>query len=129
MNRLQEYLKKKEILAKGYPKIYIIKSSPKGVSQPIERQVTEIINGVGTRHTNGISSMINRYVLDDKEYPFHVDFVENETTSTESGYGSGFGDLWGWTYYSTFSKEDADLYQKQELKRITEKYAQGSSKE
>lgn len=124
MNKLQEYLKRKEILAKGYPKIYIVESSPKGVV-PITREVVDIVENVGIRQQNGVKSSINRYVLDDKDYPFypfHVDFVEGENTSIESGNGSGFGDLWCWSYYSTFSKDDADAYYEKELERVTKKY-------
>jgi hypothetical protein len=121
MPKVQEYLKQKKIQKLGLPKLYVIKSSPEGVENPIERQVIEIIEGVGFRIQDKEKLPIDRYKLDGS-YPYEVDIVRGETSTQDSGYGSGFGDLWGWTYYSSFSKEDADSYYLIELERVKTKY-------
>ena len=39
------------------------------------------------------------------------------------GYGTGIGDLWGWTYAFFLVKEEADEYKKRETIRIEDAYA------
>jgi hypothetical protein len=119
MSKVQEYLKNKKIQEIGLPKLYIVKSSPEGVKKPVERQVVEIIENVAFRGDERLP--IDRYKLEN-EYPYEVDILRGENSTKEDGYGSGIGDLWGWSYFSSFSKEDADTYYYSELDRVQKKY-------
>ena len=119
MSKVQEYLKNKKIQEIGLPKLCIVKSSPEGVKKPVERQVVEIIENVAFRGDERLP--IDRYKLEN-EYPYEVDILRGENSTKEDGYGSGIGDLWGWSYFSSFSKEDADTYYYSELDRVQKKY-------
>lgn len=119
MTRVQDYLRNKKIQEMGLPKLYVVKSSPEGVEKPVERQVVEIKENIGFRGDERLP--IDRYKVEDG-YPYDVDFLRGENSSKEDGYGSGIGDLWGWSYFSTFSKEDAEIYYNLELDRVQKKY-------
>lgn len=118
-SRVQEYLRKKKIKDLALPKLYIVKSTPEGVDQPVERQVVEIVEGIGLDCIKNLP--IDRYKLEG-EYPYEVDIVRGETSDIDSGYGTGFGDLWGWSYFSSLSKDDADQYFNEESIRVKNKY-------
>lgn len=119
MSRVQEYLKIRKIQEMGLPKLYVVKSSPKGVEMPIERQVVEIVKGVEFRGEKRL--IVDRYKLEN-EYPYEVDIVRGESSTQKDGYGSGIGDLWDWSYFSTFSKEESYKYYDLELTRVKERY-------
>jgi hypothetical protein len=119
MSKVQEYLKNKKTQEMELPKLYIVKSSPEGVKKPVERQVVEIIENVAFRGDEMLP--IDRYRLE-KEYPYEVDILRGENSTKEDGYGSGIGDLWGWSYFSSFSKEDTERYYCSEVNRVQEKY-------
>ena len=119
MSKVQEYLKKKKIQELGLPKLYVVKSSPNGVEKPVERQVVEIIENVAFRGKERLP--IDRYKLEGG-YPYEVDILRGETSSKDDGYGTGFGDLWAWSYFSSFSKDDIEKYYEEELLRIQNKY-------
>ena len=104
MSKVQEYLKKKKIQELGLPKLYVVKSSPEGVEKPVERQVVEIIENVAFRGKERLP--IDRYKLDDCGFPYEVDIIRDEISTKDDGYGSGFGDLWSWSYFSSLSKDD-----------------------
>ena len=118
MTRLEEYFERKRIMDLALPKLYIVKSTRCGVEQPVEKQVIEIKNG-GIR-LSPTKKQIYRYIIEGS--PYEVEIVDGETYNMNEGYGTGFGDLWEWSYYSSFSKEDADAYYLEELERIKEKY-------
>lgn len=120
MSKVQEYLKKKRMQELGLPKIYVVKSSREGVKKPVERQVEQIIENIGWKGKERVP--INRYKLEGDNGPYEVDIPIGEDSNKEDGYGSGFGDLWGWTYFSSFSKTDADEYYEKELERVKNKY-------
>jgi len=115
----KEYLKKKKIQELGLPKLYVVKSSPDGVEKPVERQVVEIIENVALRGEERLP--IDRYKLEGG-YPYEVDILRGETSSKNDGYGTGFGDLWAWSYFSSFSKDDIEKYYEEELLRVQNKY-------
>jgi hypothetical protein len=119
MTKTQEYLKNKKIQEMGLPKLYVVKSSPDGVEKPIERQVVEIEENVAFRGKERLP--IDRYKVENG-YPYEIDFLRGENTTKENGYGSGIGDLWGWSYFSTFSEEEAKMYYNLELSRVQKKY-------
>jgi len=116
MSKVQEYLRKRRI--SELPKIWIVISDRNGVEKPVEYQVTEIIEGVSIQLP--IGSRVDRYKLDSS--PFNVDILDGETSGKDEGYGSGIGDLWGWTNYGTLSKEEAYNYYLTELTRVTDRY-------
>jgi len=119
MSKVQEYLKKKRILELGLPKLYVVGSSPKGVKKPVERQVVEIIENISFTGQERLPS--DRYKLEDG-FPYTVDILRGETSIKEDGYGTGFGDLWGWSFFSSFSKEESEKYYQEELTRVENKY-------
>jgi len=119
MSKLQDYLKKKKIQNMGLPKLYVVKSSPEGVEKPVERQVVEVIENVSFRGKERLPS--DRYKLEDI-YPYEVDILRGETSNKDDGYGSGCGDLWAWSYYSSFSMKDAEKYYEEEFMRVKTKY-------
>lgn len=110
--KTQIYLRKKKALEDGLPLFWVIKSSPEGVEKPRSCQSLEKIE-LSTKY---------RYLLETDKFPYELDINKGDISITEKGYGTGCGDLWGWTYYSTISKEDADEYYEKELIRVTEKY-------
>lgn len=110
MSKLQEYFEKKRIERLGLPKIWVVKSTREGVDVPIECQVKQIDN----------VSNYKRHII--SESPYEIDIENGKVESINEGFGTGFGDLWAWTYYSTLSKEDADKYYLTELDRVTNKY-------
>lgn len=119
MSKVQEYLKRKKIQELGLPKLYVVKSSPEGVEKPIERQVVEIIENISFRGNERFP--IDRYKLNDN-YPYEVDILRGETSVKEDGYGTGFGDLWCWSYFCSFSKIEIENYYEEELLRVQNKY-------
>lgn len=119
MSKVQEYLKKKKIQELGFPKLYVVKSSPDGVEKPVERQVVEIIENVSFKGKERIPT--DRYKLEGN-YPYEVDILRGQKSTKDDGYGTGYGDLWSWSYFSSFSIDEAEQYYQQELKRVKNKY-------
>ncbi len=122
MSKVQEYLRKKKIKELGLPMMYVVKSTPDGVGKPVERQVVEIKPNYNfVTYSDGKMVLLSKYVMED-DFPYEIDIEENNISASNSGYGSGFGDLWGWTYYCTLSKEDAEQYYINEWERVKDKY-------
>ena len=126
MSKVQEYLKLKRIKEQGLPVMYIVHSSPEEVKEPYQVQVEEIIKGTHPSLTYGENNEIISEKTYDKYILLHDGFPKEiliaETSNQVSGYGSGFGNLWGWTLFCTLSKDEADEYYKKELQRVSEKY-------
>lgn len=124
--RTQAYLKKKKAIEDGLPIIWIVESDTTGVEKPRGCQTLYSETPIGYRIEkleNGENKIPNtRYFLETTLFPYEVDILEGETFTKKDGYGTGFGDLWGWSYYCTFDKEDADIYYKEELERVTKIY-------
>lgn len=126
MSPFQEYKEKRRIEALGLPKIWVVYSDRKGVKEPIEHQVIHIFEGNsfilsidGVKLEEPIA--VDRYKI--AEAPYEINFERGKTYSLNAGYGSGCGDLWAWSYFSCLSKEEADTYYLNEVKRVKEKYA------
>jgi len=115
MSKVQEYLKRKKIKELNLPKLYIVKSTPSGIEKPIGRQVIEIIENVAFLIEGNSRFPIDRYKIE--EDPYEVDIMRGEKSKKSDGYGTGIGDNWCWTYFSFFSKEDAEKYYQQEIKK------------
>lgn len=120
MSKVQEYLKNKRIKELGLPMLYIVKSTRDGVNEPIERQVVDIKEGVAFRGSEKL--IYDRYILDEKSYPYEVDILRGNSSSKDDGYASGCGDLWVWSYFSSFDKEEAYKYYDEECLRVKNKY-------
>lgn len=118
MSKLQEYIKMKKIQELGLPKLYIVKSSIDGVEKPIERQVLEIIENVSFRGEERIPS--DRYRID--YAPYTIDILRGETSNKNDSYGTGVGDLWSLSYFSSLSLDEAEQYYIFELERVKNKY-------
>lgn len=116
MSKVQEYLKKKKIQELGLPKLYVVKSSPDGVEKPVEKQVVEIVENIAFRGEERLP--IDRYKLEGSYYPYEVDILRGETSSLLDGYGTGVGDLWCWSYFSSLSKDEIEKYYEDELLRV-----------
>lgn len=118
MTKLEDYFERKRVIDLALPKLYIVKSTRDGVEQPVEKQVIEIKkSGIRLSPTK---KQIYKYIVEGS--PYEVNIVDGETSNMIEGYGTGFGDLWEWSYYSSFSKEDADAYYLEESERVKEKY-------
>lgn len=120
MSRVQEYLKRRKIEELGLPKIWVVKSERTGVSTPCELQVVEIVEGVAWRIDREERIRTDRYKVEHS--PYEIDIEYSKKSTSIHGYGTGLGDLWGWTYYCTFSKEDANIYYVNEISRVSKKY-------
>ena len=63
-------------------KIYIVKSTPKGVEPPVERQIVNVRKNVGGFYdlTNVV---VDRYVLDGDENPHYIDILRGNTSGID----------------------------------------------
>lgn len=119
MGKVQEYLREKKIIELGLPKLYIVKSTKNGVENIIEHQVVEIIENVSYLGNERTPS--DRYKLEDS-FPYEVDILRGETSKKCDGYGTGFGDLWEWSYFCSLSLDETQKYLEEETERIKNKY-------
>ena len=111
-------------------KLWTVKSDRNGVKIPVERTPQHIHKGlVKTYYDNDGKHEVKytKYKFD-YEFPFEIDIEEGSISSDEHGYGSGTGDLWAWSYYSTTSKKDAENYFKNENLRVVNKYGNNNTK-
>lgn len=110
--RVQEYLEAKRIKAKNYPKMYVVKSTREGVSE------------INTRFVNEVQEFENhyKYLLDKSDYPFEVRIDKGKNFYIDDGYGTGVGDLWYWTYFSSTDEDLCKKFAAMELNRINTEY-------
>jgi DNA-directed RNA polymerase subunit H (RpoH/RPB5) len=123
MGKVQDYLKQKKIQELGLPKMYIVKSDRTGIDSPIEVQVNDIKeNLIQKRYFDNKWEEIpyKKYIFD--QYPYEIDIELDKISNVETGYSTGFGDLWEWSYFCTLSKEEADKYYIEEFERVKNKY-------
>lgn len=126
MSKVQEYLKRKEREKLNLPTMYVVRSSRKGVGKPEEKPVIEIKIDASwsfSRKKDGSEEKVSltKYSMEG-DFPHEIFIPVGQKSSKEEGYGSGFGDLWSWTYFCTLSKDEAFEYYKEESKRVQEKY-------
>lgn len=119
MSRVDEYKKKKMIEEMKLPKLWVIHSDREGVSMPRQLQVVAI-DEIGERHYEYYRTKVKRYKFE--EEPFSIDIEEGRDNGRNHGYGSGFGDLWCWTWFCSFSEEESLDYYRMESARIEETY-------
>lgn len=126
MNKQDYLVKKGQIADPAYGTLWIIKSTRTSVIM-YEAPVGEIIPNKGVvEHYDDEgnitkTSTSKRYKLGDQS-PYEID-VDDETNIGENhGYGTGFGDLWSWSYLVSPDKDKAmKLYEDEKL-RVQTKY-------
>jgi hypothetical protein len=121
MGKVQDYLEKKRIEKLGLPKIWIVRSDRNGVDLLLEDQVVVIVKNISAIYDGKKKTMMDRYKIKNS-FPYDIDIEVGHTSAMESGYGTGEGDLWAWSYFSSLSKLEAEEYYDKELVRVNEKY-------
>jgi hypothetical protein len=101
---IEEYKRKKAMIGKPST-MFIIESRPEGVLLH-KREILSIEE--------------NDYKMG--SFPFEITLKNEKDIHEKSGYGSGFGDLWGWSYFSTLDEEQAAKLFLDESKRVYDKY-------
>ncbi len=129
MNK-QDYLIKKGRIphTDNVMKIYFFESNTEGVSEIKEISSVEIKKSEGDLYTatNGRRKE-NRLTLIFDKSPYELTFRDDKTFSRNDGYGSGFGDLWGWSQFGFFNKVDAEKEREIEYERVSRKYFNGNN--
>jgi hypothetical protein len=101
---IDEYKRKKAIIGKTSI-IYLIESNPEGVKM----SAIEIFQIIGDSYNIRV-------------YPFTIPLKNEKDLYENHGYGSGFGDLWVWSYFASLDKEVAEAKLTEESKRVYDKY-------
>jgi hypothetical protein len=96
--------------------IWCVYSDRKEVKEPTLRSIKQVDEGVGRRIGPKPEVLIHRYIVD--EAPYRIDMAEDQDFVEHVGRASGFGDLWHWSWYCTFSEEKAKEFYQKETKRI-----------
>lgn len=122
MTKTQEYLFKKTA-----KKMWYSHSDRRGVSEPKEiyiREEKDLPDGISLDLSNGgyIEIKFPRRKFGFNEAPYEMEFHNNDDFGIESQYGSGFGDLWGYTNYCSFDKNKVIDWVFVEAERIKQKY-------
>lgn len=63
------------------------------------------------------------------EAPYELKIIDGDEFGEYEGYGSGFGDLWAYSYFGTFDEAVAKFLFSEETKRVTDKYLSGKNNE
>jgi hypothetical protein len=126
MNKQDYLVKKGQIANPANGALWIIKSTRSAVVM-YEAPVWEIRENMGsvTYHDDNGNvtkkTTFKRYKLKDVE-PYEMDVLDDTKTGEHHGYGTGFGDLWGWSYLASPDKDIAlKLYEDEKL-RVQTKY-------
>ena len=126
MNKEQYLIKKGRVANPVNGTLWIVKSTRSSVNL-YEAPVWEITQNMGVTTWYDKEGNVTRtatskrYKLNDIE-PFEIDIYEDTNTGEEHGYGTGFGDLWGWSYFATPDKEKAQKLYEDEKLRVQTKY-------
>lgn len=126
MNKQDYLVKKGQIADPANGTLWIIKSTRTGVIM-YEAPVWEIRTNHGViEHFDNEgnitkTSTCKKYKLGDQS-PYEIDIDDETKVGEEHGYGTGFGDLWGWSYIASPDKDKAlKLYEDEKL-RVQTKY-------
>lgn len=109
MNKEQYLINKGKLPDPKFGVLHIVHSTREGVSLTTQ-SVWNIEKGTTRK----------RYLLNDA--PFEVDIIVGETSSEDSGHGTGIGDLWSWSYFSFLNEDEAKEKYRLESIRVAEKY-------
>lgn len=100
MNKVQTYLYNKKLKELNLPPIWIVKADRNGVYTPMRFEISDIpVVNANSITYKFISAL-------DFSYPFEIEIPKGKTNARKDGHGTGF-DTWSWSYYFTFSKDDA----------------------
>ena len=124
---LEEYLREKGRLPKeNLGTMYFFESNRKGVSKIKEILIWNIKDGSGSR-TNG-DGVYEKHILKHYSFdqsPYDATFWPGDIVAENQGWGSGVGDLWGWTHFVSLDKKALEKKRRQERFRILKKYGLG----
>lgn len=128
MNKTQYLVNKGRIPDLANGNMWIVKSTRTGVTMyelPVweirdssfVRQSFDPIKGKATE-----PKVVNQktYILNDS--PYDVAIEEGKTHGEQHGHGTGFGDLWSWSYFGSFDKEVAQKFYEEETLRVQMTY-------
>lgn len=124
MNK-EDYLRKKGTLPKeDYGSIFVFKSTPSGVGEIQEHLIWEKKPWHYSTYIDGgyVKVPYTKFIL--KDSPFECQIDDDKTLGVESQYGSGVGDLWGYSFFCSLDKQVLERAREEEAKRIQEKYEQ-----
>jgi hypothetical protein len=129
MNK-QDYLIKKGLIPHpdNVMTVYFFESKKEGVSEIKEISSIEIRKSEGNTYSKEHGDRkVNYLTLRFDKSPYELTFRDGETSAQKDGYGSGWGDLWGWSQFGFFNKEDAETARVIEHERVSRKYFNGNN--
>lgn len=101
---MEDYLRKKGRLPeKDLGKIYCFQASPKGVDEIKELLIWKTHKTKGWRGSPTNEVLLNNYEM--KEAPYYAEIWGDEVVHENRATGSGFGDLWGYTWFSSMDRD------------------------
>jgi hypothetical protein len=128
----EDYLRKKGMLpSEDFGNIYTFTSTHAGVGEIREHMIWEkSLSGRGqsSEYVDGRWAESDKYNLCKyrvQEDPWEIEIKEGEENevSENVGMGTGFGDLWSWTVFSSMDRSALETAREAEAARIREKYA------
>ena len=126
MNKTDYLVSKERIADPKNGEMFVIFSTREGVMMK-KLPVWEVKNGGRRRVNDGPWKNLIKYTFN--EAPYEMEIADGELYGERDGYGSGFGDLWGYTDFGTFDEKIANELLEKETKRITDKYLSGKNNE
>lgn len=103
------------------PEIYYFRSDKKGVFEISVRAVKDSKQGGVITYVKTGRKVDSRHYYFEGE-PFDVQFEEGSSSCMRSYHGSGVGDLWAYSYFYSFDKDEIVRMHKEEKERIENKY-------
>ncbi len=116
MNKADYLIKKGRIADPKNGEMFIIHSTRKGVTMK-KIPVWEV-----RPYSGGATYFFN-------EAPYELKIILEDDFGEYEAYGTGFGDLWSYTYFGTFDEAVAKFLFNEETNRITNKYLSGKNNE
>ena len=117
----EEYLREKGRLpVVDLGVMYAFESNRKGVGEIKEILIYEQTEGEGWRGDPTEACVLKKYKY--KESPYESTFWPGDIVVEDRGCGSGFGDLWSWSWFTSTDIKALELKRKEEHKRIKTKY-------
>jgi hypothetical protein len=115
MNK-QDYLRKKGILPKqDFGKIYIVVSTREEATLK-ECDVYDISQLQKMYYSDSTRLFNNYQYMDD--YLKDITILQDTKSGESHGYGTGFGDLWGWSVFGFLDRENAEIRLEMEKSKI-----------
>lgn len=124
---LQRYLLVKWQKENPPPEIYHFRSDRQGV---FAIRILKVLDSSksGTRiYGDGRKKETRKYLVEGS--PYEVAFEEGKSSVSESYSGSGMGDLWSYSHFFSFDKNEIVRMQDEEKERIIAKYFRVSEEE